>query len=353
MTGTKRLRNLAGAWDEWGLGGTLAQIADQIERERACDEDAIENVRLIVGGVVDDMERHVSGVEGMEDSPVARWARELREAMRGEEHDPADDVSVSPYDLLPKDDRDAVAWVREHGGLDEVEAHWPGRVPLASVKRMVALHKKKRERLKAHALWLERKCAERRDKIIELNKQIAQMRPRLMPEGYEWPRFESGDPVMLGDSVVKYVGGGEFEVRSIEFRDGAAYLREGFRTEGIVIVRPGERVKRPAVPAADGKPLREGETVYDKDTGDRFEVDGFSDGYVMCTDIDACESDLEILPSQLTHERPIADTWERLEEDTRNIRTAILDSDKLPFEVIDERALDLVRRAKKLAGVSE
>lgn len=117
-----------------------------------------------------------------------------------------------------------------------------------------------------------------------------------------------------------------------------------------VELEPSELYVNKPVLAADGKPLREGETVYDKDTGDRFEVDGFSDGYVMCTDIDACESNLEILPSQLTHERPVADTWERVEEDARNIRTALLDSDRLPFEVVDERALDLVRRAKKLAG---
>ena len=84
MTGTERLRAIAGAWDEWGLGGTLTELADEIERERACDADTTENVRLIVGGVVDEMERHILGHEGMEDSPVARWARELREALAGD-----------------------------------------------------------------------------------------------------------------------------------------------------------------------------------------------------------------------------------------------------------------------------
>ena len=70
MTGIDRLRTLAGAWDAYGLGGTLGDVARQIERERACDADTIENVRLIVGGVVDEMERHILGHEGMEDSPV-------------------------------------------------------------------------------------------------------------------------------------------------------------------------------------------------------------------------------------------------------------------------------------------
>ena len=93
MTGIERLRELT--WNVSDIGGRtyrggfvvttvedIYAIADQIERERACDADTTENVRLIVGGVIDSMERHVSGVEGAEDSPVARWARELREALK-------------------------------------------------------------------------------------------------------------------------------------------------------------------------------------------------------------------------------------------------------------------------------
>lgn len=109
MTGIEQMRKLgADAMRGGEVGRAICDIADQIERERACDADAIENVRLIVGGVIDEMESHVSGVEGAEDSPVARWARELREALgcADEEHDPAADVSVSAYDLLPQEDRE-------------------------------------------------------------------------------------------------------------------------------------------------------------------------------------------------------------------------------------------------------
>lgn len=63
MTGIKRLRTLAGAWDEWGLGGTLAEIADEIERE--CSK-----------------------------------------------------VADSPYDAILPEDREAIAWVRDHGGIE-------------------------------------------------------------------------------------------------------------------------------------------------------------------------------------------------------------------------------------------
>ena len=84
----------------------------------------------------------------------------------------------------------------------------------------------------------------------------------------------------------------------------------------------------------------------------------------MCTDIDACESNLEILPSQLTHERPVADTWERVEEDAtvspetycvrRGIDMADVDGTHLVLDDVTEwMACDIVRRAKALAGVSE
>ena len=42
--------------------------------------------------------------------------------------DPAADVSMSAYDLLPPDERGAIAWVRERGGLDAVKARWDGYV---------------------------------------------------------------------------------------------------------------------------------------------------------------------------------------------------------------------------------
>ena len=227
MTGIDRLRTLAGAWDEWGLGGALEDVARQIERERACDADTIENVRLIVGGVIDDMERHTLGHEGMEDSPVARWARELRRALKSDTsdaaeqqkpswhdpaetagvtseaekvtRDPADDVSVSAYDLLPEEDRDAIAWVREHGGLDAVRRRWEClsyyadlvsrscmEKRLARLQRQIdeshAALRRRREVIselnhRACDLTREnaelRKCAERGETIRELSGKVA------------------------------------------------------------------------------------------------------------------------------------------------------------------------------------
>ena len=284
MTGIEMLRNLAQHCRDASVNGyttvvtsihaaAIEAIADQIERERACDGDTTENVRLIVGGVVDEMERHVLGVEGMEDSPVARWARELREALGAlhapgfqksrkvanslTSHSDASDVSMSAYDLLPQEDRDAIAWVRENGAPDAVKNGWTGHVPLENVKKMVELHKSKRERLKAHALWLERKCAERRERIEELGDKVAEqsneiqvlrdaffetcarlgitcsgsviddaqyawreIARRLMPEGMSWPVFEDGEPVGFGDVV------SDIEVRSVVFRDTGILLSD-------------------------------------------------------------------------------------------------------------------------------
>ena len=314
LSGLDKLRIRAAGHERRGemdAANALYDIADQIERERACDADTIENIRLIVGGVVDEMERHVSGVEGMEDSPVARWARELREALgvTVPRHE-SDGVADSPYDAILPEDREAIAWVREHGGLERVKAQRRESMPRAAYER-------KKAGFLDHIAECETALGRRREIISELNhrasdltRKNAQMRPRLMPEGYEWPRFESGEQVMLGDSVVKYVGGGEFEVRSIEFRDGVAYLREGFRTEGIVIVRPGERVKRPApkVLDADGVEIRRGDTLWHVETGEQCKVVGVDSRSVSVdfrVDGDGTKHTGSVLPSNLTHRAPV------------------------------------------------
>ena len=339
MSGIDRLRALSGAWDEWGLGGALADVADQIEREQ--NEDA-----------------------------------------------------------------EAIAWVREHGGLEEVEAQWSGRVPLTSVKRMVELHKKKRDRLKAHALWLERKCHERREHIEELRRTIAEMRPRLMPEGYEWPRYTSGGLVEVGDDVVGPDYGERIHVDAVKFHANGFTLcdKNGFD----MCYQSDERFERPAVLAADGEPLEVGQTVWDEN-GDELVIGALEGGghTVTCRYVDVGDA-IPVhgmwSPSDLTHQRPVLaadgrplregetvwyrghadplevrgisttgsgahyvkayndyegevsapaecftherpESWERLEED----------ADRGPHGGMDfeEFARDLVRRAKKLAGVSE
>lgn len=392
----------------------LADIADQIEREQG---ERVSRVRILA--VVTKMERHVLGHEGMEDSPVARWARELRGALDGDKHDHADE-------------REAIAWVRKHGGLDAVKEEWQSRVPRDRYER-------RRQRLLDHIAECEEALGRRNERIAEMGKHVqslttenADMRKRLMPDGCEWPCFEDGEPVRPGDRLLD--GDGDwFEAVSFMFTCDWWSIR-GYQTEGFGDLNDktrrslegmayGTRVKRPApkvldadgveirekcdvwwicegdergvhaerlcveticpngliecspynggtwvylepselyvnkpVPASDGKPLREGETVWNVKTGERYVVGAFAGGCVNVSD--GRGGGLQLLPSQLTHERP--DSLDRLAEDIGAMVVAwrsnrdLFDAQEAAAGCVGENtlgaALDgLVRRCRALA----
>lgn len=106
--------------------------------------------------------------------------------------------------------------------------------------------------------------------------------------------------------------------------------------------------------AADGLALRDGETVWGVDSGTRYTVEKITDELIPIKCRSEMGSTVSLCPSQLTHQRP--DSWERLEED----------AGKNPFDYCKDvghrldtcenseacKARDLVRRARKLAGVS-
>ena len=296
----------------------LLSLADELEgmdvREgcRTCPADGTKDCR---------------GDLSCEEAVARAVARRVREIL---EHDECEVTTVSAYDLLPDEDCKAIAWVREHGGLEAVEK-------------------------------------------------------RLMPEGMEWPRFDDDAPIKFGDEFADGLGNTR-KCQSVELLGGDdgvcdAAIRWGEHDDEflLVCVWQGEHVKRPApkvldadgaeikrgdtvwptenpkdgyvlggevltmaradggrirvdfldesgnistyyaselthrapVLAADGKPLRVGETVWDIETGEEFHVTGFDDGYVI-TDSKTF-GDTPMTPSALTHEQP--DTWERIEED--------------------------------------
>ena len=208
----------------------------------------------------------------------------------------AEYASVSAYDLLPEEDRDAIAWVREHGGLDAVRRRWEclsyyaDPVPRSCMEKRLA--RLQRQIDESHAALRRRneRIAELEERVRvrerandELNEELNAMRPRLMPEGYEWPRYEDRKPVRIGDVV------SDVEVRSVVFRDDGILLSDCTSVPGWGTWRSYK------------EPIK----------------------------------------------RPIADTWERLEKDAD--RTASL------FDAFDSGASadirDLVRRARALAGV--
>ena len=93
-----------------------------------------------------------------------------------------------------------------------------------------------------------------------------------LPEGIEWPRFEDETPVRFGDMGLD-VHGRPRPVMSVKFTQaGLTFIGDDMGVtwwgndtgpmEDLEIDH-GKRVKRPPVLAADGRPLREGETVWD------------------------------------------------------------------------------------------
>ena len=334
-------------------------------------------------------------------------------------------VADSPYDALPPEDREAIAWVREHGGIEYVKDAWNVRSNLA---RQLEKEKAKVARQQLHIEFVQRKCRERQEHICELNKLKCayidalngvckrlcltdgtglpdtaeviwtELDRRLMPEGMEWlveawPRFEDGEPVSIGDQFAEH-GGCENIVDSVEVGDcwfkihgfdGVAprYSKRAFvkRPAPKVLdadgaeIRAGETLyhvgnndsvavrqimppdkfedtefvrhfvseytHRAPVLAADGKPLREGETVWGTGrTQHEFRVLQL-DGHepkdcgrftVLCRDMDV-EEDCRCDPSLLTHERP--DSFQKLWDD-------------LSYGDVSEA--EFMRRAKRLAG---
>ena len=208
MTGIDRLRNLAGARDEWILGGTLAEIADEIERERECERDTIENLRL-----------------------------ELGEA------------------------REAAAWVREHGGLERVKRLLDWVVGHCSTRQQLDFDFWLSGRV-MHELGFDEDMADR----DEVGRRLL---ARLMPEGMEWlveawPRYEDGKPLRIGDVV------SDVEVRSVVFRDGGILLSDCTSVPGWGTWRSyKEPIKRPVADTWERL-----EEDAEKDPCDYFGFDG-------------------------------------------------------------------------------
>lgn len=212
-------------------------------------------------------------------------------------------------------DGDALAWVEEHGGLGAVKKM--AAITLDVYQRLVdgnaglemletdadtidammaeideAIVKRGKERTTALALLdesvprvtYERHIIKRQRQIDESHAALrrrneelkrfenanatllqrgAEMKRRLMPEGMEWPRYESGEFVKFGDELEHYEQGHRFRVDVVEFMGNgwrACYENDGVRD----VYRPGERVKRPApkVLDADGVEIRMGDRVW-------------------------------------------------------------------------------------------
>lgn len=195
---------------------------------------------------------------------------------------------------------------------------------------------------------------------------------RALPEGVEWPRFEDGEMVKFGDEV-------EFEGEAAKVLDVAfSVVRFSLgvgtaTTSGRVYGFLGEPAKRPTpkVLDADGVPIEVGDTVYCDDDPEPLQVDliyAGSTGYCTVRLKDSAGIYTSADAPRLSHKKPEPpDSWEKLEKDARKTACAyapaprnedgLTTCDGCTFlkseSCSNEMKTDLVKRAKKLAGVEE
>ena len=308
---------------------------DQVECARyRAERDALAQRMEEIASEID---RTLSGVEGIEDAPAMRWARGLREAL-GALHLPR----------IGYEDIEAARWVRDHGGLEHLKSSLSALELFAEGIEM-----------DTGRVFYDESMGER---CVALRNEV---KSRLMPEGMAWlldvwPKWSNGEYCKFGDwwTADKY---GDYEPKQLTRLAffTPEQLREWEQDEGDNFgyewdfMRPSDTTYRPdkveppapKVLAADGEPLEVGQTVYHVNTGSEYSVRSVTNGGARLSKGDRpggyCRADY------LTHERP--DSWQRLGEDADNVAHL--------FDAFDEKASadirDLVRRAKALAGVSE
>lgn len=180
---------------------------------------------------------------------------------------------------------------------------------------------------------------------------------RALPEGIEWPRFEDGELVKVGDTV----GSDEpFTAEEIAFEPERWLIRASSRSAyGFFHGAFGERLKRPTpkVLGADGKPIEVGDTVYCDGEDEPLTVtyiSGADGGYCSVTVKHSDGMHCTVDAPRLSHERP--DSWERIEEDAKLAPRDYLEKRGMNPEKTERIAsmmADLVRRAKALAKAGE
>lgn len=170
---------------------------------------------------------------------------------------------------------------------------------------------------------------------------------RALPDGIEWPRFEDGEPVRIGDEL-EFEGKTMLVCDATFYADGWALWCDREDMSGRLYGKYGEPVKRPTpkVLDADGVPIEVGDVVY-------F-VAGKDDGAltVECIDVSGEKPVVDLVysdergtwhlvdPEKLTHERP--DSWRLWGED--------LD---MSVKVGEVDKVEMMRRAKALAKAGE
>ena len=159
-----------------------------------------------------------------------------------------------------------------------------------------------------------------------------------------------GVEIELGDDLYSVEGGLKLHVGHIDRFAGKIATADMFAIDRWA--DPSLYTHRAPVLASDGRPLREGETVWTKD-GFGWTVADTDVAFMPgCVQVRGSGKMSYANPLQLTHERP--DSWERLEDDAT--LPVVAYCERMGIEVeegssfVEPFARDLVRRAKALAG---
>lgn len=297
MTGIERLRELGKYYEGDGnlnvkmVGHELLSISDQIESEHVS--------RMRVLAVVTDMERHVSGVEGAEDSPVARWARELRDALRSDTSDAVEQQNPSCADPDGAADVTSDAPKVTRDPAEDVSAH------LASDAALYDLRREVRDLCEAHGV------EPGEDPLQAMGEALDR---RLVPEGMEWPHDAKGVPIVRGETV--WANGSDSgdgrawhvsrvcpgSAYPVDAKDARGERRD-LKPRWLTHERPA-----PKVLDADGVEIRVGDTVWHVETGEQckvVEVDSRSVSVDFRVGGDGAKHTGSILPANLTHRAPV------------------------------------------------
>lgn len=130
---------------------------------------------------------------------------------------------------------------------------------------------------------------------------------RSLPEGIEWPRFEDGGLVRIGDEL-EFEGKTMLVCDATFYADGWALWCDREDMSGRLYGKYGERVKRPApeVLDADGAPIEVGDVVYYDGEPHPLTVVGITrDGKDALVDANGEESCVEGgRPQDFSHDAP-------------------------------------------------
>lgn len=163
-----------------------------------------------------------------------------------------------------------------------------------------------------------------RDCITKMMTAIADRidAERALPEGVEWPRFEDGGLVGIGDEL-EFEGKTMLVCDATFYADGWALWCDREDMSGRLYGSYGERVKRPApkVLDADGAPIEVGDVVYYDGEPHPLTVVGITrDGKDALVDANGEESCVEGgRPQDFSHDAP----------------KPVLDADGVPIKVGD------------------